>query len=226
MRLLRLINQIDWTAITGNQFITVTYPDAIDHRDYEGRSVDRFKLLRYIEKFQGHNTPTLWRCEWKQRQSGRNVGLLFPHFHYAVMKASPIPEGDLRSMWQRTIGYRHSNLQVNSQEIYGVEGAVRYLAKYISKSGPLDISAYHNNHVKFGRHWGITRKALIPMCPVTVFRELTAEESATMRKVGAERLQHYHEEQGRSFTLLSEDSATYWAAHMNASGQPSQGNLY
>ena len=209
MRLLRFLNQIAWEQISGSLFVTLTYPDEIQHTDYSRHATDRYLFLRYMEKHLGRENPVLWRLEWQPRKTGARVGELMPHYHLLVFGVSWLPQKVVREWWRSAIGAGDGPLVTDVRRVTGVDGACRYLAKYVSKSCPLDIAAYHNSGINFGRHWGVTRKHLVPMCPVDVCRQLTDFELSRMQGLAEEMWSAYRPESSGGFTLLGEPEAEF-----------------
>jgi hypothetical protein len=82
----------------------------------------------------------------------------------------------IRESWRSAIGYGPGPLCTDVKGITENQGALRYLAKYVSKQCALDITAYRNSGFTFGRTWGVTRKDRIPLAPVEVHRELLGDD--------------------------------------------------
>jgi len=157
--------------------------------------------MRDIEKLVGKKVPTVWRCEWKNRKSGARLGMFTPHFHLILFGIDDLPKGVLQATWAKSI--QHTGfVSVDVKPMKGHQGALRYLAKYVSKEEPLDIEAYLHNGISVGRHWGITRKSLLPMADVAIDRELTDEEVGTMQVLEMERNPHYNPDSDGGFTHL------------------------
>lgn len=214
MRLLRYVNKIDWHRLPGSQFVLLTYPDKIDHRDMKARAVDRYVFLRYVEKLAKKHVPCIWRVEWMPRLTGERIGELMPHWHLLLMGCPKLSKRWVRETWRKTIGHDRSFLKVGWKEVWGELGAVKYLAKYVSKQSDLAIEAYHNKAFAFGRHWGITRKDEIPMQPIYVLRRLTTEEISEVKEYGHSQFETYDPVNGGGFTVLSIDSAKFWAERL------------
>lgn len=210
MRLLLYCNRIDWAAIKRTWFITLTYPDEVHHHDYRERAKDRYIFLRDLETSVNDYVPAIWRVEWMPRKTGKHIGLLFPHWHVLVCNVDHLDEQEVREMWGKTIHYKEKDLQVKVKEVTGELGAVKYIAKYVSKEGLLDISAYHNNKFRFGRPWGVTRKKLWPISPVTISRQLTDNEIMQARWFADRNILHYDSNLGGGFTILSSDVTHMW----------------
>lgn len=210
LRLLSFMNKVDWSLIPEPCFVTLTYPDTVIHRDYARRSLDRFLFLRYLEKHRKAKTPSIWRVEWKPRKTGRYKNKLMPHWHLLLPTVTALNENVVRDMWRKSIGHDDTYLDVDVRSVTGELGAVKYLAKYVSKQQSLGILAYRNTGFRFGRHWGITRKSLIPMAPITVQRELTEDEILAAKQFAAGLWKHYDFDEGAGFTLLNPQLAKEW----------------
>jgi len=176
MRLLRYLNQIDYGKLPPGVFVTLTYPDHVLRTTYKQRSVDRAVWIRYVEKNLGRHVPAIWRIEWEERKSGMYTGKLAPHFHLMLFGVEEKWKAWGRDWWRKTIKSGPGPLVTECKSIYNQDGACRYLSKYVSKYRSLDIAVYHNSQIEFGRHWGVLREKEIPLCPVTVERELTPGE--------------------------------------------------
>lgn len=210
LRLLAFINKIDHSQNPSPAFVTLTYPDTVVHRDYRRRSTDRFLFLRYLEKHRSEKTPSVWRVEWKPRKTGRYVGKLMPHWHLFLLTVKQLNEDSVREMWRKSIGHDDTYLDVDVRFVEGPEAAAKYVAKYCSKQYALGITAYHNSGFRFGRHWGITRKAMIPLQPVVVSRELTEDEVDCVQQFAPSIWPTYDKDVDGGFTLLSGKMAKEW----------------
>jgi len=210
LRLLSFMNKVDWTVVKAPCFVTLTYPDTVIHRDYSRRSLDRFLFLRYLEKHLAVKTPSIWRVEWKPRKTGKLVGKLMPHWHLLLPLVTALNENKVREMWRKSIGHDDTYLDVDVRAVTGELGAVKYLAKYVSKGLALGILAYRNSGFRFGRHWGITRKGMIPMAPITVQRELSEDEIEAAKQFAASIWKYYDLDNPNGFTLLNPKLAKEW----------------
>ena len=160
LRLLKTIAHMDWSDKEDYLLVTLTYPDERRERSYRERSQDRYLFHRYIEKYLGRKVAMLWRCEWKVRKSGRDVGKLAPHIHMIYIGVKYIDQKKIRQWW-RTILDVQGPLATDVRAAKDGEHAGRYVAKYVAKKDEvtLDDVAYHNNPA--GRSWGFMRKNLI-----------------------------------------------------------------
>jgi hypothetical protein len=210
LRLLSYMNRIDWQKFPAPLFVTLTYPDTILHRDYSTRSRDRFLFLRYVEKHLQEKTPSIWRVEWKPRKSGEFKGRLMPHWHLLFPLLTGLNENSVREWWRKSIEHDESYLDVDCRQVVGELAAVKYLAKYVSKQQALGILAYHNSGFRFGRHWGITRKSLIPMAPITVCRELTEDEIVAVNQYAHVIWPGWERDLPTGYTLLNPKEAKQW----------------
>jgi len=215
LKLLSLVNRMDWRESPVTLFVTLTYPDTIVHRDYDRRSRDRAVWMRYIEKHLGRKVPSIWRVEWMPRKSGEYIGRLMPHWHLLLPNTEFLSKYIVREWWRRAIGHDSTYLDVHVKRVIGVDGAIRYLAKYVSKQAALGIVAYHNSGFRFGRHWGCTRKDLLPMCPIDIQRELHQNEIEAVRGMGATMNPHYEVDSGAGYTLLGKAMADFWREFLN-----------
>lgn len=202
LRLLKYLNKIDYDRIGESTFITLTYPDVVCPLKYADRSIHRYVFLRMIETKMAIKFPCVWRIEWEVRKSGVCLGLLRPHFHLACLVKIPYKKEQVQQWWAEIIGYRNTNLQVDVAHVTGFQGVLKYIAKYVSKLPTLDIPLHRNNEIRYGRHWGTTRKELIPLCEISVLRELNEVEEFQVMKVADEMIRHYDIELENGFTLF------------------------
>ena len=219
MNMLRFLNRVDWKRSPAYVFLTLTYPDEIDHRNYTKRSLDKQKFFRLMESHYGREVSVLWRWEWKKRKTGNRVGELMPHMHAVPFGVWWLDKEKLREMWASAIGRESGPLSTVVRRVYGVDGVAKYLAKYLSKEVDLDIGTYHNNGIKFGRHWGVTRSESVKLCPVALERVLTRAEVKRVRQFGAMRWSGYDADTGGGFTLLGETYVNGFGKWLKSSGQ-------
>lgn len=209
MRLLREINKVDWQHVGKSVMATVTYPDECVSESYKVRSQHRYLLLRHLEKHLGRKVSTIWRQEWKIRKSGARVGQLVSHVHYLIPGLSSLCKYAWRGMWSSVL-HRVGALCTDVTEIGDGDNGARYLAKYVSKSESLDISAYRNNGVQIGRHWGITRKRLLTYAPIKAMRRLTQDEIAWVQEYARVTFTSQTDAGEHGYTLLGEDAAKFF----------------
>lgn len=201
MRLMRTNARVDWKAVGRAILVSVTYPPSVGERTKEERTVDRYLLSRYIEKHMKKRVPMIWRCEWKIRLSGKDKGKVRPHFHLLVLGVKFIGHWLIRKWW-RLILKVSGPLATDVRNASSGEQASAYMTKYLSKNGSLEESTYHNSPNFGGRHWGITRKSLIPWSPVSSLSELDCDEAKACRAFAAHAFDHYHPEFGGGFTVF------------------------
>jgi hypothetical protein len=201
MRMMRFVAKIDWLSIGKSLFITLTYPDQVEEPSAKTRNNNRYLFQRYLEKHLKAKVPTLWRVEWKPRQSGRNKGKIYPHIHLLVGGVQFVPHRAVRKWW-RTIVHVNGPLCTDVQLVDGDGAAQAYICKYASKKASLDIVAYLNNLGIAGRHWGITRKHLFTMCPVRVLQKISDEQAEELRGLAACQFPNYDPLLGGGFTFL------------------------
>lgn len=163
MRMLKMINRIAWDDVGKSLLITLTYPDQFHTLDYSDRSMHRAWFHRELEKELGREVSVIWRIEWLPRKSGPRQGFIHPHFHLIVLGVNYVHHQTVRKIWRRVLKVE-GPLATDVRQIKGVEGAVRYVCKYLSKPLSLDIGAYRNIGAVSGRHWGILRPSKIPWC--------------------------------------------------------------
>jgi hypothetical protein len=209
MNLLRLIAKIDWNRVGKSLFITLTYPDRFHDRPLRSRTVDRSRWYRDTEKLLGRQYPLLWRCEWKARRSGSNVGEVYPHFHLLAFGVPFLDHREVRNIW-RAILEVEGPLATDVKAIEGPEGAGRYLAKYVSKACSLDDSTYLNNPWINGRSWGLTRKEMVPMCSVAWNNLMSPKMVREAQELADHVIPFYKYGYRSGFTLLGEKRKNFF----------------
>lgn len=205
MRMLRFMNKIDWTRITEALFITLTYRDDMLFERKRDRNTHRFLFMRFIEHYLKRQVASIWRCEWKVRKTGECKGMIAPHFHIIVPMVGFVPFMAINQFWKQAAG-TDEIIATDVRRVTGHQGALRYIAKYVSKDCYLDKLVYLNNGVELGRSWGVTRKHLIPMCPISVSRELTDAERDRVQLVGKNKLTWYDPADEVGYTLLGDEA--------------------
>jgi len=206
MRFLRFLNKVAWLYVGKCSFITVTYPDEISKLTYKERSKHRYLFLRHLERLTRKMIPTIWRCEWKERLSGALIGTRQPHFHFMAIDIPFVKAVAIREAWRSAIGYGPGPLMTDVKGITAHQGALRYLAKYVAKDCSLDIPAYRNSGEQIGRAWGVTRKHLIPMAPVTVLSKLSEKSLAAVNAAVNGKLRKYIPTVAAGFTLFGDEA--------------------
>jgi hypothetical protein len=214
MRMLRLIAKIDWPLIGNSVFITLTYPDSHYDRCNSLRTRDRSTFLRDSERILGRCFSVLWRCEWKERQSGIHCHEFVPHFHLMAFGVPFLDHRDVRRTWRRILDVQ-GPLATDVRAIKGADGAGRYLAKYVSKAPSLDNGAYLNKPWMRGRHWGLTRPSLVPMCDVERGELLSEEQASRAQRLFAEVNPFYQPGRDGGFTILGADRKKVFLEKLN-----------
>ncbi len=184
LRMLRFIATIDWSKVTGSNFITLTYPDHVVNRSYEERTTDRTLFVRYLEEDVGGPIPTLWRVEWIARKSGELKGQIKPHLHIITFKGPPLQQSVVKHFWRKVIKVK-GPLSTDVRQGKSPEHAARYASKYAAKEtsvGALDNNAYLDTH---GRAWGVTRRESIPLCEPRMIREMSSAAISAAMKIAA-----------------------------------------
>jgi hypothetical protein len=201
LRLLKWIATIDWRKVPDALLITLTYPDEVGVRTYKERSKDISRFVRYVEGYLGYHVAVLWRCEWKKRQSGQNVGKLFPHIHLLTFGASYVAHQKIREWW-RGITKAEGPLATDVRKAKKGEVAAVYVAKYCAKVdefGSLDYASYLNT---LGRGWGVRRRSLVPLHHVRWYLRLDQEMVHRLKGIAAEKLPWYDASLDEGFTLF------------------------
>lgn len=201
MSLLRLVNHIDPDKIGKSSFISLTYPDSWLYIGNKIRSTHRAQFLKKLEYNLGKEYSTLWRVEWKKRLSGHNIGAYAPHYHFMVFNVPWMNKFTVRKWWREILDVE-GPLATDIKKIKNWAHASWYIGKYVAKESTLDITAYRNNPHMRGRHWGMTRKPLLPMANVDILRPMTASEVELAKAYAGEQFTHYDTEKGGGFTLF------------------------
>lgn len=206
MRMLRLINKIYWQDVGKCTFITLTYPDSHLMLGNVSRKRHRDQFFQDIERQCGYKVPFLWKVEWQLRKSGAQKGVPAPHMHIMALGVGFLDHNDVRSIWRKIIIVK-GPLATDVRGIKGIDGAARYMAKYVSKSSSLDIAAYRSNPLMKGRTWGLTRPNLVPMWAPNLFDHLDVEEIERLRKYASDKFRSYDPELGGGFTVFGVEGA-------------------
>jgi len=203
LRMLRFLATVDWNRVGESSFITLTYPDKVIHKDAKKRNRERYLFHRYMEKHSRTKLSGVWRVEWKPRLSGVNKGKLLPHIHLLTFGDSSIEKSTVRESW-RNITHAVGRLEVDAQRVPAGDVVSMYVAKYCTKipdSPCLDNVPYLNS---IGRHYGFTRKAMIPSHPKTVIALRDEALVEWLRRVASRQIASYDFRFSEGFTLLGD----------------------
>lgn len=202
-RLLKFMACIKWENIGPSLFVTLTYPDEKCNVEQAERGRQRFLWWRHLEGFLRRHVSGIWRLEWKKRQSGEYTGWVVPHLHMMVFGVEYLHWTRVREWWAAVL--HHSGpLATDVERIKDKEKVAVYIAKYMAKAtedASLDYSAYLNNS---GRHYGFTRKSLIPLHEPQIELGIDEEDEAFLREFAAARLGWFDGRSDLSFTLIGE----------------------
>ncbi len=128
------------------------------------------RLTKYVkDKFGLH---LIWKREWQDRKSGKNIGEIISHFHVLFGGMSPKQHKNWVSIccqilirWVEITGTDNENalvVAINKKSYRRIENpkhATCYISKYFSKDEPLDIPPGES----IGRCWGKSKN-----CPDAV----------------------------------------------------------
>lgn len=211
LRFLVFLNSIDYDKLLNPQFILLTYPDVYECHDYKVRSLHRYVFIRYVESLNNTHVPCVWRVEWLPRQSGKSKGKLYPHWHLIVWNSVKLSESWVMQRWISASQTHAAFQKVGVRQVLGIDAVVKYVAKYVAKSGTLAISSYHNNSFRFGRSWGTTRKHLIPLMPLRAMRRMSVAEIELAQAWARTNLAWYGDIPESGFTVMGRDAANFFA---------------
>lgn len=205
-RMLQTIGRIAWEKIPHNVFITLTLPDSHVNHGYAERTMYRWMFTRLVERLLERPVATLWRTEWKVRQSGQHEGKIAPHLHMLAFGVRYIAKEWVNETWGLCIDH-HGPLHTRIDACDGPGGAF-YCTKYAAKEecmGGLANDAYLNK--RLGRGWGMTRRKLVPLAPLQEVVGLTQPGiDAAMVIAGDVLGKHYL----GSYFLLGDSSQEYF----------------
>lgn len=209
LNLLKILARVDWQKMGRPLFITLTYPNEILPRTAREMSQHRYEFFRYLENFEGKQICSLWRIEWKERQTGAMKNFIYPHYHLLIFNVPFIRHQRINEFWTRAIN-SPVHVRTDVQKAQRTQKAAFYCAKYASKdSSSLVHAAYLNNKLN-GRVWGIVRKNLLTMCsPVTIRSStlfIAEERLREFKRVFGDAMPFNNE----SFTCFGEDSLKIW----------------
>jgi hypothetical protein len=182
MRMLQLIDEIDWLANGPGVFMTLTLPDQCWERWQDRLTMLRQWFWRDSEKHLGKKICALWRIEWMPRKTGAAVGQLRPHWHFLMPGLRWYDQQDAMEIWKRILKVKR-RISVEAERMDSKRKIAVYIAKYCAKEtdpSHLDCVAYLNKH---GRHWGIRRKDLITMHEPRSYEDIPLDAVHEIRKV-------------------------------------------
>lgn len=156
LRFLRAIATIDWDANGIASMITLTYPDECLPGSPYHNTMNRHRFFRDAENFLSEELPILWRCEWKKRKSGENLGMLAPHFHLIAFDDAFLTARVVKQIWTQVINAKR-NVQVDVQVMEAATMAALYAAKYMSKADSDALLLDNGTYLNTGRPWGMHR---------------------------------------------------------------------
>ena len=204
----------DWEAIKNSLFVTLTYSDTEHPAGQKERNKHRYLWHRYVENHFGHPVPALWRVEYKPRKSGQNIGQYYPHWHFLLLGERWLEKELVREFWQKSTGTEENKVT----EIKGAkkhEAVGMYIAKYLSKDA-VDISlVYASKHNNSGRHYGVLRQKLIPLCDRIEVPKLTDNQVQELTSLASEKLPWLTPEIAESFTLLGSYAKEIYSHFVN-----------
>lgn len=211
--MLKFVAKVDWQQVGDSVFVTLTYPDAFSDVTGAQRKRHRDLFFLKVERFLGKPVSIVWKTEWMPRKSGKNVGLLMPHYHLMVLDVKYIPHKVVREFWAQTLGHV-GHLATDVRKITGPQGAGRYLAKYIAKAASLDDSTKGNSQRIGGRMWGVRRPSLVPMSD-KLYDEHIDEDFFNWCQAAYKRMNSdYDENLGNGFTLLGKERVEQFLSEM------------
>lgn len=217
MRMMLLLNRILWAGVGRSIFVTLTYPDIVAKSTSRERSQHRYLFFRYVEKSLKRKVPIIWKVEFMTRKSGALMGQVVPHIHMGILGCEYLHHQEVNDWWRGILGVE-GKIVTDVRRITEGEGMGRYLGKYVSKHGSLDIGAYRNTHQLTGRHWGVTRKDLIPMAEKTTWEVSSAGELQAIVEVGEALRPGYVGPEGSSYTLLGRVAKDYLLERLGKKG--------
>lgn len=202
-RMLKMIATIDWEKALPCLFLTLTYPDRCGFQNSKQLTQDRSVFWRYLEAYLGQQVPAVWRTEWKVRQSGENEGHFMPHVHMLIMQCRFISYKWIRWHWRKTLRiWGRPNVQVEACD-NSAKSAI-YVAKYAGKENDplLGYGTYLNS--TSGRSWGVFRRNLVPMCPITQIDLANTDEASLVRSELMRVVRKPEDTDFSSFTILGD----------------------
>lgn len=203
-RLMYVLNRIHFGVHVNRTFITLTFPDSVDCFSYTKRTYYRNRFHVEIERHLKKRVPMVWRQEWKRRKSGERLGETMPHYHLLLLDLPFVHQRWLVSAWRRILGVYEGPCIVDVRRVYNEDGAIRYVAKYVSKLPSLDICSYLDKRMQTGRAWGVRRKHLITLRPM---QETIVENPTTVDSLLAfanANLKRPRESERQGFTLYGD----------------------
>lgn len=139
-------------------FVTLTYPDNFpaDPEKWK-RDIDAFR-----KRFARRGWGAIWKIEFKRRKSGENIGKVAPHFHLLVYGADYVKLWHFcGNAWFEIVGSgdpKHKNVGTRVEYVRTVNGARKYIAKYVGK----DQEDLDYECKEVGRFWGVINDQVLP----------------------------------------------------------------
>jgi len=172
-RIMRLIAKLEQTRKP--LWFDLTYPDQFYEHRMDGKRLKESHLKKFFQRLQYAypEVSVIWKLEYKDRQSGRHIGALFPHFHMLVWNLHDENLYDLRQlvarMWWEVCGKlseEHLRAGTSITRIKSYRGVFWYASKYMSKEVEAEVS-------EVGRWWGVKGREHLPAayCHVIDFLE-------------------------------------------------------
>jgi len=204
-RLLRKFAAWDFDTIGRTLFITLTYPDEIPLPDQETRNRHRYIFHRHFEHYYNVKIPSLWRLEWEERKSGKNLDMPYPHWHMLFFGVRFIAYQHINEVWRKIIG-AEGYVRTEIIGSYGQHTAPMYIGKYLSKIRSIVSLVYGSYHNMTGRHWGVLREKIIPKCEATEVNDVTEDEKNYLLHFANEYFDDFPQSGCQSFTILGKDA--------------------
>lgn len=206
MRMIKMVNMVDWKSVPGTMFLTLTFPDecVTNGLDIERQ---RAEFFRRVFREYGH-WAVLWRVEWEPRKTGEHTGQFFPHLHMLIPGAPFMRVELLREEWQKVLKTERS-VQIYAKWIVDTRQVMYYVSKYVAKVhnidelGMLDVLTYSRI---CGRHWGILKRGLMPWAAVVTMK---TTDMRVLRQLHDEAKRHWAgvpDNEATGFTVFTEDA--------------------
>jgi hypothetical protein len=174
-RLQRLLASIRTDAFDHAIFITFTYPDEIPSQSKRRRDWDRMQTS-FRREFP--SACGIWRLEFIERKSGKNIGKVAGHYHFLVFNLTEPLLQWLSFAWYRVVGSgdeKHLRAGTSFEECWNREQAAFYLCKYAAKEWDLEIEGS-------GRRWGVLGD-LSKIRGELVYQKVERKEAAKVARV-------------------------------------------
>lgn len=130
-RMLECIARLEWKLARFVCFVTLTYPDRNGPPTAVETDRDRQVFCKRLKRL-FPRASAIWRREWKPRESGKFVGVPYPHYHFLFFRLPFFHYDRLNALWGEVLGY-DGYIRTEIEKVESWYQALGYVAKYMAK---------------------------------------------------------------------------------------------